>query len=220
MKKTINILNICLILAILAGDVCYIIFGGLWLKSITSAGFVLLGAVNLIYALKNKNNNKPFLFVMLFGLIFGMAGDIVLNLHFMAGAIVFAVGHVFYIVAYSLLNKIHWKDLIPSALIFIPSVLVITLLPIFDFGGVVMELVCVFYALIISCMVGKAVANLIKERSLFNLIIMIGSCLFFFSDLMLLLDVFAGLGSVVGILCLATYYPAQILLAFSLSMKK
>jgi len=220
MKKTINILNICLILAILAGDVCYIIFGGLWLKSITSAGFVLLGAVNLIYALKNKNNNKPFLFVMLFGLIFGMAGDIVLNLHFMAGAIVFAVGHVFYIVAYSLLNKIHWKDLIPSALIFIPSVLVITLLPIFDFGGVVMELVCVFYALIISCMVGKAVANLIKERSLFNLIIMIGSCLFFFSDLMLLLDVFAGLGSVVGILCLATYYPAQILLALSLSMKK
>ena len=149
-----------------------------------------------------------------------MAGDIVLNLHFMAGAIVFAVGHVFYIVAYSLLNKIHWKDLIPSALIFIPSVLVITLLPIFDFGGVVMELVCVFYALIISCMVGKAVANLIKERSLFNLIIMIGSCLFFFSDLMLLLDVFAGLGSVVGILCLATYYPAQILLALSLSMKK
>lgn len=35
---------------------------------------------------------------------------------------------------------------------------------------------------------------------------------------MLLLNVFADLGKVVGILCLATYYPAQLILALSISI--
>ena len=35
---------------------------------------------------------------------------------------------------------------------------------------------------------------------------------------MLLLNVFADLGKFVGILCLATYYPAQLILALSISI--
>ena len=45
---------------------------------------------------------------------------------------------------------------------------------------------------------------------------MIGSFLFFFSDLMLLFNEFAGAPFITDILCLYTYYPAQILLAYSI----
>lgn len=220
MKKTYDILNIVLILAVLVGDICYMIYGGLWLKGLTSAGFVLLGVINLIYALKNKTGNKKFCITMLIGLAFGMLGDIILNVHFISGAILFAVGHIAYIVAYSFVIKLKWTDLIAGMIIFIPSTLFITLAPIFDFGGSMMEIVCVVYAIIISCMVGKAITNLIKEKSLLNILLVIGSILFFFSDLMLLLDVFANLSGVVGILCLATYYPAQCILAYSLMHAK
>ena len=62
-----------------------------------------------------------------------------------------------------------------------------------------MEVVCVFYALIISFMLGKAVSNIIRERNILNLLIVIGSFLFFFSDLMLLFDVFANVSIIFDI---------------------
>jgi uncharacterized membrane protein YhhN len=153
---------------------------------------------------------------MLVGLTFAMCGDIVLNVWFIGGAILFAVGHVFYFVAYCFLQKFKWLDLIFGASIFIPSVLFITLAPIFDFGGIIMELVCIVYAIIISIMLGKAISNFVREKNLTNLLILIGSILFFFSDLMLLLNVFANLSVVFDVLCLVTYYPAECILALSL----
>lgn len=214
-KKIIIILNCILLASILAGDVLYIVFGDLWLKGLTSAFFVLLGVINLVYAIKNKSNKQKFSIILVVGLVFAMLGDIILNIHFISGAILFAIGHVFFFISYCFLQKFSWKDLLFGAIIFIPSVLIITLVPIFDFGGVLMEIVCIVYALIISLMVGKAISNLIREKNLLNLIIVLGSALFFFSDLMLLLDVFGNL-SVVAILCLATYYPAEFLLAHSI----
>ena len=79
-----------------------------------------------------------------------------------------------------------------------------------------MQVVCCVYALIISLMVGKAIANFIKEKSKLNLIILIGSSLFFFSDFMLLFSVFSNLGLVFLALCLITYYPAEFILAYSI----
>ena len=218
MKKGFLIADLILILLILAGDVCYIIFGQLWLKGVTSAGFVILGILSLTYLLLSKEKDLKFPIIMLVGLVFAMCGDIVLNVHFIGGAVLFAIGHIFYFVSYCFIQKFKWIDLIYGAVIFVPSVLFITLAPIFDFGGILMEVVCIVYAIIISCMVGKAISNLIRERNLANLIILIGSALFFFSDLMLLLNVFANLPRVVDVLCLATYYPAEILLAYSIRL--
>ncbi len=216
MKKSVLITNLILILAVLVGDVFYILNGSIWVKGLTSLGFVAIGIVNFIYLLKNKPNDKRFAIFMLAGLAFSMLGDIFLEIIFILGAGLFAVGHVFYFVAYCFLVKPRWLDLIISACIAVPSILVITLVPVFNFGGILMQMVCIVYALVISCMVGKAVGNYIKFKSLFALIIMIGSILFFFSDLMLLFNVFADVSRVFGVLCLATYYPAQILLGVSL----
>ncbi|MDE7107595.1 MAG: lysoplasmalogenase, partial [Clostridiales bacterium] len=95
------------------------------------------------------------------------------------------------------------------------------LAPIFDFSDdIAMEIVCIVYAVVISMMVGKAVCNFAADRSWLTFIIMIGSLLFFFSDLMLLLNVFSSIQKYVGALCLATYYPAECLLAFSVYLAK
>ena len=216
MKKTILLTNIFLIIAVLVGDVFYMINGLILVKALTSLGFVAIGVVNFIYLLKNKTEEKRFAIFMLAGLVFSMLGDIFLEIIFILGAGLFAVGHVLYFVAYCFLVKPRWLDLIISSCIAVPSVLVITLVSIFNFGGILMEMVCIIYALVISCMVGKAVGNYVKFKSALTLVIMVGSILFFFSDLMLLFNVFADVSRVFGVLCLSSYYPAQILLGLSL----
>ena len=153
---------------------------------------------------------------MLIGLTFAMLGDILLEIYFIVGAGLFAIGHVFYFISYCQVIKFKWIDLIAGVIIFVPAILLITLVPIFDFGGMLMQMVCVVYAIIISIMVGKAITNLLKQRTVLNILLVVGSCLFFFSDLMLLLDVFANFGQLVTVLCLATYYPAQCVLAYSM----
>ena len=211
-----NILNVLLIIAVLIGDFFYIKHGQLWVKSITSAGFVAIGAVNLIYAIKHKTTHLKFCIIMMVGLFFAMLGDILLNINFIAGAVLFAVGHMFYFVAYCFLLKFKWTDLIPSVILFTVATLFMTLAPIFDFDGEMYKILCIVYALIISCMMGKAVSNFIRENSILNLVIMVGSILFVISDVMLLINVFAHLGSIFNVLCLATYYPAECFLAYSL----
>ena len=216
MKKSAYILNSIFLLAIIILDIFYIVNGGIILKSITSACFFMLGVINLIFVLRMKTEKIKFSILLLVGLFFAMLGDILLEINFIVGAIFFAIGHIFYFISFCWLERFKWTDLIFSFVIFIPSVLVITLYPHFDFGGVVMEVLCVFYALVISLMVGKAVSTYIAKKSLYRLIIMIGTILFFFSDLMLLFNVFSSVSSAFGVLCLATYYPAEFLLAFSI----
>lgn len=217
MNNSQKILNIALAILILVGDILYMTIGGLLIKSLTSICFVALGAVNLIYALKSKTPKRKFCIVMLVGLFFAMLGDILLEIEFVVGAALFAIGHIFYFAAYCTLSKFNPKNLIPSACIFVPVSLIILFVPIFDFGGTFMQIVCLVYALIISLMVGKSISNLIKEKNFLNIILVVGSVLFMFSDFMLLFDVFADVPRIFGILCLSTYYPAEILLAYSIS---
>ena len=214
MKKNIFIINFLLLLALIAFDIAYIITDTLVTKSIASAFFFIIGIMNLSFAIKTKAKLK-FPILMLIGLVFAMLGDIILEIHFISGAILFAIGHVFFFISYCAIAKFKYIDLLYGAMIFIPSMLFIVLVPIFDFGGILMEIVCVVYDLIISMMVGKAISNLIREKNILNIIILIGSVMFFLSDLMLLLNVFASL-PVVGTVCLVLYYPAEFLLAFSI----
>lgn len=215
--KKIDIFNLCMSALIVVGDIFYMIYGTLLIKSIVSGAFVLLGAINFIYVVRNQKKVNSFMILMLLGLFFAMLGDILLEIEFIIGAGLFAVGHVFFLFSYMTIKKYCLKDIIISMCIFVPATLVIFLLPIFDFGGIMMQMVCVVYALIISLMTGKAIVNYTTNKTLFNLIVMIGSCLFIFSDIMLLFNVFADAPRIVGILCLATYYPAECFLAYSIT---
>lgn len=211
--------NLAVALLVCMGDCVYVRYSYLWIKSITSALFVVIGIINLIYAVLNKLDRESLKFpiLMLTGLTFAMLGDVILEVEFIVGAALFAVGHVFFFVSYMMIEKFKWTDLIYGSCILIPSVLLITLAPIFDFGGILMEIVVFIYAMVISCMVGKAVANFVRVRGKTNLIILIGCVLFFVSDFTLLFNVFSTL-PYFGVICLATYYPAETLLGFSVFM--
>lgn len=214
-KKLFFGINVVLAIAVFVGNYFYMTVGGLKLKSLCSSGFALMGVINLVYAFLNKQKKLKFNVFMAIGLIFAMSGDIVLDLNFIAGAALFAVGHIFYLTSYYILKKIKLLDIIVSAVLFIPAGAFVLFCPRLNFSTEIMKWVCFVYALIISAMVGKAISNFIRERNLLNFILMVGAILFFISDLMLLLRWFMNLGEWAGTLCLATYYPAECILAYA-----
>ena len=216
MKKSLTIINICLILAILIGDIAFIISQGIEIKSATSICFFALGFINLIFALKNNTIYKKFAIIIVVGLFFAMLGDIFLEIEFIAGAILFAIGHIFYFVSYCYITRFKPKDLLYGFIIIIPSALFILFAPFFNFNPSIMQVLCIIYSIIISFMVGKSISNYIQNKTLLTFIILLGSGLFFFSDLMLLLARFGGVVEIGRFLCLATYYPAEILLAMGI----
>ena len=183
-------------------------------KTIGSILFVVQCLVNIILGkvLFNKDKNV-FVWILLLAQIFACAGDIVLEINFANGAIVFGIGHVLFLVAFYVLNKFNWKDLPFILCLVVIVVLLLTLYPNFDFKG--MKAVIYAYGVIISIMLGKAISNCFS--SLDNKVkypILIGALLFYLSDLFLLFYKFAGIDGFTRFLCLHLYYPANCILAF------
>ncbi len=216
-KKVVWI-NFALFLLTMSIDICLILLGTPYIyKTIASALFVITGIVNMIFIWKLDQRDKNFKFIMLTGLIFACIGDILLieaDL-FIYGAISFAIGHIFFFASYCLLEKICWRDLFISVVIFGISLIVILVPTIFNFGSLLP--VVIIYALIISFMLGKSISNLfVKKYQGGNFLIMLGSLLFFLSDLMLLFSRFADVSGAFSDACLILYYPAEIILATSI----
>lgn len=218
MKKKFLILNVFFIIVEFILLFTYREIGGVALKGITSGGFVVIGAVNLIYAKISKSIGTAFPALIFAGLFSSMLGDVILNYNFMVGALIFALGHIFYLIAFCVRNKFENRDSIPSMILFIGAAALLTLTPYFDFGGNLMLGVCIFYSLIISLMAGKAISAFLKDRSTINLVILIGAVLFSFSDVMLVFNVFGGAPRIADTLCLFSYWPGQTVIAFSVYM--
>ena len=68
-------------------------------------------------------------------------------------------------------------------------------------------------------MPGKAIGNLIPVPCLHTVTLAAAGGLFFFSDLMLVLDRFIGLWSRTDHACMGTYYPALCLLAVPMALR-
>lgn len=216
MKRRFLILNAALAVFTLVCCVFYDQMGSVLLKGLTCFGFVSIGIANLLYCIRVKSFGLKFPALMALGLSICMAGDVTLDLHFLAGALIFALGHVFYFAAYCCLEKFRLTDLFPALTIFLGSAALILLTPLFDFGSALMKGVCLLYALIISCMLGKATANYYRTQGSVTGLLQLGSILFFFSDLMLCLNIFADAPHITDVLCLYTYFPGQCILAHSL----
>lgn len=216
MKRRTLQLNI--VLAVLTVVLCFLYArqGGLQLKALTCSGFALLGIVNLWFCTRTRCPTLRFPVLLTLGLLVCMAGDIALNLHFLTGAAIFASGHVLYLAAYGVLTPFHPRDLLPALGIFGSCAALILLTPLFDFGSPLIRWVCLFYALVISCMLSKAIANYYHTSDRVTGILLLGSSLFFFSDVMLCLDFFSNASDIAGYLCLFTYFPGQCVLAHSL----
>lgn len=215
MKKIFLILNLLIIGGIFVGNYFYLTDSSLLIKAFCSGGFVLIGILNLLYAFLRKKINLKFQFIMTIGLVLAMLGDVVLGYQFIIGAGLFAAGHICYLIAYGFIVRVHWVDFLFSGIIFAGAAVFLLFYPLIVFSDPVMKWVCIVYAFIISAMVGKAVSNLVRKPGILTGILTLGSILFFFSDLMLAFDWFIGVLENAGTLCMATYYPAQCLLAFS-----
>ncbi len=190
-----------------------------WLKCVCSVAFALLGVINLGFAIKAGQDDLEFFILMATGLVLAMLGDVFINKSFALGAGFFALGHVGFAVAYSFLHASRQLDFIIIGIIFIATAAFLLFAPFIKFGSENIKWICLAYSLIISVMLGKAMANLICQASAVNALISVGSFLFFFSDLMLVLNWFVRVGKWAGNACMGTYYPALCLLAFSMYFK-
>lgn len=215
-RKQIKKVNILLLICAAICLVCYDIFGGLWLKGVTSGWFVLLGCVNLVAARNLEWKQLRFIGLMVAGLFCGMCADVLLGVAFFAGVGVFALGHVLYFIAFCTLEKFCLRDLkimIPLALL---SIFLVTGTPWITVTDPLLQKLIPVYAVIISMMLGKAIGNLILRPSLFRWLLAIGSFLFWFSDLILAVDMFGQSSRLTWILCSYAYWPAQNILAHAL----
>ena len=189
------------------------------LKITCSVMFAALGLINLLFSIITKQSNLKFYILMNIGLILACFGDYLILFDFIKGAASFALGHVSFVVAYCFLKKIKKWNLIVSIGLFIGCLILLLCCPLLTFDNTVFQIVCIIYALIISLMVGKAIGNLVQDRNAATVTIAVSSMLFFFSDLMLVLGWFVKSIEWADNVCLATYYPALSLLAFSMLLK-
>ena len=208
-------INLVLASLVFVGNYFYLTEGGLTLKAACSSGFALMGLINLIYALAIKAENLKFNVSMATGLVFACLGDIVLGFDFIIGAALFAIGHICYFISYCMLQRIVRRDFLIGGILFVLAGGFVLFCPLLEFPEQIMQIVCLVYALIISMMLGKAISNFYATKTILTTVILVGSVLFFFSDLMLVFDWFMGMGKIAGRLCMGTYYPAECLLGLS-----
>lgn len=214
--KGLKRINILLLVCAGACLICYDIFGGLWLKGVTSGWFVLLGGVNTWAFRKLPGKRLRFFLLMEGGLLCGMLADVLLGVAFFAGIGVFALGHVLYLAAFYTLEKFTCRDLLFILPLAAVSMFAVVGTPWIRVEDPVLQKLLLGYALIIAAMLGKALSNLRLRHSLFRKLLALGCVLFWFSDLMLAVDMFGQPSRLTWILCSYCYWPAQNILAHSL----
>lgn len=209
-------INTFLFAVLLVGTVVYQIIGGKVIQLSTSSIFVLMGIVNLVFAVKYHKKNLKFYISMAIALLLCMLGDAILRIDFVMGAATFACGHLAFLVSYYFLQKAKKWDFIIGGILFALVGSFIAFCPLLTFSDGYMQWVSLAYAFIISMMVGKAVSNYLSEKKKSRLLMAIGSSMFFFSDFMLLCNWFMETGSITRKLCMITYFPALGVLALSI----
>lgn len=208
--------NVSLLICAMVCLLCYDSLGGLGLKGVTSSWFVLLGGLNLVYARKCGIKLSRFLIFVELGLFCGMCADVLLGIEFLLGVLFFALGHVLYLAAFYALEKFRVRDLYLILPIAALSLFLVTGTPYIRVEDAFMKKLMLGYAVLISCMLGKAASNACAGGTVSRKLILLGSAMFLFSDLMLAVDLFGQPSRLTWILCSYTYWPAQNLLAFSL----
>ena len=215
-KNTYFKLNVLIFIGAMACLVFYDYHGGLWLKGVTSLWFCLLAAVNLTYVRRVASAQFKQAAIMVLALVVGMSADVLLGIEFMVGVIFFALGHIIYMIAFFSFEKPRKKDLLFILPISAFALFAVSGTPFIQVNDPFMEKMLLAYAIIISCMTGKALSNLQMSKKTSRKIIAAAAVLFLFSDLMLAVDMFGVPSRITWILCSYTYWPAQNLLAHSI----
>lgn len=216
MKRFFNLLTAILICVTAILVFVYFKHGGITLKALTSLSFALCGLINLIFAIFARIRKLTPAVLVFLGLLLSFIGDVAISRIFVVGALIFALGHIFYLLAFCSFSKPSAFDIIPFCLLFSVSAGVILFTPLFKLQGI-MLFVCIAYSFIISAMCGKAVSNAIRFKNFQSTVWLIAAVLFFISDAALLFYMFGSAGEAANHICMFTYFPAQCLFAFGMN---
>lgn len=189
----------------------------LCVKSAASLMFVILAIVCL--AVKSSSYGA----VILFALIAGAIADVLLGMRFitahykqrffLAGAAVFALGHIGYIVAINLLGKVDLVYYILGAALGIALCGIPMLLKKVHYGKLRIPLFG--YAIILGMMLMSAVSYAVSSGAGWQAVL-VAAVLFAISDFVLLLMLFVKSDMPGSIVNLSTYYAAQSLFALTI----
>ena len=201
----------------------------LYFKTFSSVMFTILGILSLYTLILNSqkltDNRLIGGFFMVLGLIVCMVGDIILGLPKLAetndstpiivgGASWFFMGHVLYCTTLIVLFGIS----LPVIALIIPLSILYTFvnrkIGKLDYKNLTAGVL--LYSIIESLSLALCIVAAIKSFSVAALILTIGFTLFYISDMVLMHNYFGEKRRMISILCHATYYPAQILIALSI----
>ena len=216
MKKKFYYFNIIIFICAIICLIYYDSHRSVWLKGITSAWFVFLGIINIIYAYNQKIKDKTYLYIIVLGLFLGMCADVALWYSLIFCILFFAAGHICYIIAFLKLEKFNKKDLYIIVPIAIISLFIVFVSGFIQINDPLIYILLIGYTFIISFMLGKVCTIYLKRKTISSCIALLGCTLFWFSDLMLAFDMFGNVSEIFGQLCVYTYWPAQNILATSL----
>ena len=208
----------------------------LYLKTIASTLFVLLGISSLfcsvaeyiyIGVINDELIDKLIGgFLIITALIFCLIGDVILGMPriselkrdrlpvIVGGASWFLFGHALYCVALISLFKFSawvFAIIIPLALFYTFANKLFGKL---DYKKLTIGIL--LYSLVESLSLALCIIAIINQFSTANLLLTIGFTLFFFSDMVLMHNYFGEKKRINSILCHASYFPAQILIALSI----
>lgn len=198
----------------------------LCLKTVASMSFVLCG----IFSIEAVGDSSISLLIIV-GLVFGLIGDILLDLkimypeqsnqYFVSGTIAFSVGHFFYFFSAILYNGLVLpNNLLWNILASLGVAIILTVLILFsakkmnmDFGKMIY--LVIMYSFILTFMIGFSVSIAIFNPIYW--IFAVGMILFLASDLILSMQYFGNKSEKIWIYVNhILYYLAQILLAISI----
>ena len=203
----------------------------MYLKTFSSMLFTLLGLfclLNLALNLPHESSDNALIggFLILMGIILCLIGDIILGMPriselkrdrlpvIVGGASWFLCGHIVYCIALIVLEGIS-----PWVIAFIIPMSIFYTFCNKLFGKLDYKKLTAgvyLYSLIESLSFALCAVALIFDFSILTLILTVGFALFYFSDMVLMHNYFGEKKRLISILCHASYYPAQILIALSI----
>jgi uncharacterized membrane protein YhhN len=181
----------------------------------------LLSLLFIVAVLIQPHPTPSYFYLLLAGLLLGMAGDIFLALPqrkmFLFGLVSFLLGHLFYIPAFfSVAETSIWTWI---------GLLTVCVLSIWIYSWLrphlgSMNILVLLYVIIISIMVSGAwtvLGDLDLNRS-GRIMVFVGALSFYFSDVFVARDRFIGRQFLNRLVGLPLYYAGQFLLAFSVGL--
>ncbi len=174
-------------------------------KSVCAGVFVLTGAVAIFL---NKKRTLPN-YLIVAGLIFGFAGDLMLALSytkgewlFMAGLGAFMLNHVLLITAFYFIDRFRIRDVVLCCVIYAPMIYLLTTFE--NMGSVTVP--AYIYAFALAAMLAKAISSAIscKGKDMLRFLLIVGAVMWTLSDLVLCVNMYGNIGVLLRQLSLTT----------------